>query len=81
MGYIEQSIMTTCIAPQEPAGNVSRICYLAPVEWNGLWQRPQQLASRLANSYQTVYVDPIGIAMCDFPIGVASVVDCTTVTL
>jgi UDP-galactopyranose mutase len=40
---------------------MTRILYLAPVEWNSVRQRPQQLASRLAGHFDVQYVDPVGL--------------------
>ena len=37
------------------------ILYLAPVEWNSIWQRPQQIARILSQKYPLVYVDPVGL--------------------
>jgi glycosyltransferase involved in cell wall biosynthesis len=36
------------------------VCFGA-VDWSGTWQRPQQLASRLAAHGRVVYVDPLGL--------------------
>jgi UDP-galactopyranose mutase len=40
---------------------MTRILYLAPVEWSSVRQRPQQLASRLARHFDVRYVDPVGL--------------------
>ncbi len=37
------------------------IIYLAPIPWGYLWQRPQQLTSRLAGVIQVFYVQPEGL--------------------
>ncbi len=41
-------------------GGLSRaaIIYLAPIPWSYLWQRPQQLTSRLAGMIPVLYVQP-----------------------
>jgi glycosyltransferase involved in cell wall biosynthesis len=38
-----------------------RLVYVAPVEWNSLWQRPQQLAFRLCHRFDLSYIDPVGM--------------------
>jgi glycosyltransferase involved in cell wall biosynthesis len=42
---------------------MTRILYLAPVEWDSIRQRPQQLALRLARDFHfdVRYVDPVGL--------------------
>lgn len=40
---------------------MTRILYLAPVKWNSVRQRPQQLAQRLARHFDVRYVDPVGL--------------------
>jgi glycosyltransferase involved in cell wall biosynthesis len=40
---------------------MTRILYLAPVQWNSVRQRPQQLALRLARHFDVRYVDPVGL--------------------
>jgi UDP-galactopyranose mutase len=42
---------------------MTRILYLAPVEWDSIRQRPQQLALRLARHFRfdVRYVDPVGL--------------------
>lgn len=35
--------------------------YFAPIDWGYTWQRPQQLASRLARHGRLLYVNPLGI--------------------
>ncbi|HWB13537.1 MAG TPA: glycosyltransferase [Pirellulales bacterium] len=40
---------------------MTRILYLAPVEWGSVRQRPQQLASRLARHFDVRYVEPVGL--------------------
>ncbi|HVA49102.1 MAG TPA: glycosyltransferase [Pirellulales bacterium] len=40
---------------------MSRVLYLAPVEWASLRQRPQQLALRLARHFDVRYVEPVGL--------------------
>src|SRR5487761_1158534 len=40
---------------------MTRLLYLAPVEWASIRQRPQQLASRLARHFDVRYVDPVGL--------------------
>jgi glycosyltransferase involved in cell wall biosynthesis len=37
------------------------IVYFASVDWSYTWQRPQQLASRLARQGRVLYVDPLGL--------------------
>jgi glycosyltransferase involved in cell wall biosynthesis len=38
-----------------------RLVYLAPVDWHTIWQRPQQLASRLSRHFELYYCDPVGL--------------------
>ncbi len=38
-----------------------RVLYLAPIAWNSLWQRPQQLALRLSRQFDLTYVQPVGM--------------------
>lgn len=40
-----------------------KILYFAPVDWSFLWQRPQQILTRLASqfSYDIIYVQPLGL--------------------
>lgn len=40
---------------------MTRILYLAPVQWNCVRQRPQQLALRLARHFDVHYVEPVGL--------------------
>jgi glycosyltransferase involved in cell wall biosynthesis len=40
---------------------MTRILYLAPVDWSSIRQRPQQLALRLARHFDVSYVDPVGL--------------------
>jgi UDP-galactopyranose mutase len=40
---------------------MTRILYLAPVEWKSIRQRPQQLALRLARHFDVRYVEPVGL--------------------
>jgi len=48
-----------CGAPvNELAGSV--VVYLAPIPWGYLWQRPQQLTSRLAAHVPVLYIQPEG---------------------
>jgi hypothetical protein len=37
------------------------VLFFGAVDWSHTWQRPQQLASRLAAQGRVVYVDPIGL--------------------
>src|SRR5258708_39695569 len=37
------------------------VLYFGAVDWSHTWQRPQQIASRLAAQGRVVYVDPIGL--------------------
>ena len=37
------------------------VVYFGAVDWSHTWQRPQQIASRLAAQGRVVYVDPIGL--------------------
>jgi len=37
------------------------LVYFGAVDWSHTWQRPQQIASRLAAQGRLVYVDPIGL--------------------
>jgi glycosyltransferase involved in cell wall biosynthesis len=37
------------------------VLYFGAVDWSHTWQRPQQIASRLAAHGRVVYVDPIGL--------------------
>jgi len=37
------------------------VLYFGAVDWSYTWQRPQQIASRLAAHGRVVYVDPIGL--------------------
>jgi glycosyltransferase involved in cell wall biosynthesis len=37
------------------------VLFFGAVDWSHTWQRPQQIASRLAAQGQVVYVDPIGL--------------------
>lgn len=48
------------------ASNVRRsamtsLLYLAPVDWNSIRQRPQQLALRLARRFELTYVNAVGL--------------------
>ena len=40
---------------------MTRILYLAPVDWHSVRQRPQQLVVRLARRFDVTYVDPVGL--------------------
>lgn len=40
---------------------MASLLYLAPVDWNSIRQRPQQLALRLARKYELKYVNPVGL--------------------
>jgi len=35
--------------------------YFASIDWGHTWQRPQQLAVRLAQRFEVVYVEPLGL--------------------
>src|SRR5258706_15562177 len=37
------------------------VLFFGAVDWSHTWQRPQQIASRLAAQGRVVYVDPIGL--------------------
>jgi glycosyltransferase involved in cell wall biosynthesis len=37
------------------------VVYFGAVDWSHTWQRPQQIASRLAAQGRVIYVDPIGL--------------------
>jgi glycosyltransferase involved in cell wall biosynthesis len=37
------------------------VVYFGAVDWSHTWQRPQQIASRLAAQGRVVYVDPVGL--------------------
>ncbi len=37
------------------------ILYLAPIQWNSLWQRPQRIAVGLSRRYRLWYVEPVGL--------------------
>lgn len=41
------------------------IIYLASIDWNSTWQRPQQIASRLARHGRLLYVSPFGLRSAD----------------
>jgi len=43
-----------------PSEGFDVVCFGA-VDWSHTWQRPQQIASRLAAQGRVVYVDPIGL--------------------
>lgn len=40
---------------------MASLLYLAPVDWNSIRQRPQQLALRLARNHSLTYVNPVGL--------------------
>ncbi|HVW35757.1 MAG TPA: hypothetical protein VHB99_00580, partial [Pirellulales bacterium] len=40
---------------------MASLLYLAPVDWNSIRQRPQQVALRLARKYELTYVNPVGL--------------------
>lgn len=40
---------------------MATLLYLAPVDWNSIRQRPQQLALRLARNHELTYVNPVGL--------------------
>ena len=42
------------------------VLYFGAVDWSHTWQRPQQIASRLAAHGRVVYIDPIGLRALRF---------------
>lgn len=45
---------------------MASLLYLAPVDWNSIRQRPQQLALRLARRHDLTYVNPVGLRSARF---------------
>lgn len=45
----------------EQVGNRLDMLYFSSIDWNSTWQRPQQLASRLAKHGQVLYINPFGL--------------------
>ncbi|MBN1879066.1 glycosyltransferase [bacterium] len=43
--------------PEEP---ISFVCY-SITPWDGVWQRPQQFATRFSQFHPGIYVDPVGV--------------------
>lgn len=39
----------------------ARLVYLSPVSWRSMWQRPQELAARMARRFELCFCDPVGL--------------------
>src|SRR3954447_24135003 len=47
--------------PAQPNRQTPTLLYLAHLRWDHVWQRPQQLMTRLARRCPVIYVNPPGV--------------------
>lgn len=50
-----------CRTPETNAGAAVSFVSYSITPWYGVWQRPQQFATRFATHYRGIYVDPMGL--------------------